>query len=73
MQNEPLVAVASIGALLTAALGVVVVFVPLPEGAVDAIQVLISAAAPFVVGLIARRWVSPAGKLRDPLPPSPSE
>lgn len=73
MQNEPLLTAGGIGALLTAAVGVLAVFVPLPEGAVDAVQVLIAAAAPFILALVARHWVAPAWKLRDPLPPSSSE
>ena len=71
MTNEPLVTTATVTAAVSAVLTLLVAFgVDLTEGQTTAILGAVGVAAPLVVALVARAKVSPAGRLRDPLPPT---
>lgn len=60
MTSEPVLTVASITALATAVLGALVAFgVNLTEAQTTAVLGVVAVAAPLVVGLVARRKVTP--------------
>lgn len=62
-KDEPLVTVATITAAVSALLTLLVVFgVPLTDAQQDALLVCAAVVAPVVVGLVARRLVSPANQ-----------
>lgn len=71
MNTEPLVTVASITAIASATVTALVAFdVDLSEGQTKAVLGLVAVLAPIAVAVFARGRVSPAGRLRPPLPPS---
>lgn len=73
MDREPIVTVAAITAVVSAALGVLVAFgLPLPEGAGDAIMVFVGAVAPLVVAWVARGRVTSPATLRAMTTPQKS-
>lgn len=69
--KEPLLTAGGITAAVTALLALLVAFgVDLTEGQSTAILGVAGVVAPLIMAWAARAKVSPAGKLRDPLPPA---
>lgn len=63
-KNEPLITVASVTAVITAVVGLLVAFgVPLTDEQQTAILAVVAAVAPLAVGLVARQLVTPNGKV----------
>jgi hypothetical protein len=66
MKREPLITTALITSLVGAVLTLLVAFgVPLTEAQQDAINGLVIVAAPLVVALVGRRYVTPLSDPRD--------
>lgn len=62
--SEPVVSIGSISALVSAVLTLIVVLgVQLPDGFEAAVVGVIAAAGPIVAGVIARRYVTPNGRV----------
>lgn len=62
--TEPVITVGSISALITAVLALIVVLgVPLPDGFEAALIGVVVAAGPIVGAFIARRYVTPNGRV----------
>ena len=65
MKREPLLTVAAVTAVATALLGLGVAFgLPVSDDQQAAILAAVAAVAPIVVGLIARRYVTPVADPR---------
>jgi hypothetical protein len=67
MGNEPVITAVSISAIVSAALGLLIVFgIDIKQDQVEAILAFVGVVAPLVVGaLVARSKVTPVRKLRE--------